>query len=151
GSVGYEGLGFARNQIIPGASFPLTSAQLTIPGPSIDPPYSSFVTAFDPNLKLPYSLQYSAAIEQAISRDESLTLSYVASGARKLLTEFYTYPGAIGNTNFGASTEAYIIQGRAASSYNSLQAKYQRSLSRGLQALVAYTWSHSIDDSSNNF
>jgi hypothetical protein len=151
GSVGYEGLGFVTNQILPGASFPLTSAQLSVPQPSIAAPYSNFVTAFDPNLKMPYSLQYSAAIEQAISRNESMTLSYVASGGRKLLTEFYTYPAAVGNTYFGAGTEAFVIQGHATSNYNSLQAKYQRTLSRGLQALVGYTWSHSIDDSSNNF
>jgi hypothetical protein len=35
------------------------------------------------------------------------------------------------------------------SDYHSLQTQYQRRLARGLQALVNYTWSHAIDDISN--
>jgi hypothetical protein len=34
------------------------------------------------------------------------------------------------------------------SDYNSLQMLYQRRLSHGLQAMTAYTWSHSTDDNS---
>src|SRR5260370_25518811 len=34
------------------------------------------------------------------------------------------------------------------SNYNALQIQFQRRLSRGLQALASYTWSHSIDDGS---
>ena len=151
GSAGYTAIGFVSEKFLTGISFPLTSPQLSVPAPNTTAPYSTLVAGFDPNLKLPYSLQYSAAIEQALSRHESLTISYIGSGGRKLLTEFYTYPGQIGNPNFGAYTEAYIIQGRASSSYNSFQAKYQRALSHGLQTLVSYTWSHSIDNSSNNF
>jgi len=78
------------------ASFPLTSAQLTLPAPSAVAPYATGVYGFDPNLKLPYSLQYNATVEQALSRRESLTLSYVGSGGRRLLTEWQTYPGALG-------------------------------------------------------
>jgi hypothetical protein len=36
----------------------------------------------------------------------------------------------------------------ARSNYNALQLQFQRRLSRGLQALASYTWSHSIDDGS---
>src|SRR5262249_2745887 len=34
------------------------------------------------------------------------------------------------------------------SDYDALQAEFQRRLSRGLQALVSYTWSHALDDDS---
>src|SRR5579862_2917595 len=34
------------------------------------------------------------------------------------------------------------------SNYNSLQLKYQRQMSRALQALATYTWSHAIDSAS---
>jgi hypothetical protein len=38
----------------------------------------------------------------------------------------------------------------ATSDYHALQLQYKRRLSRGLQALASYTWSHSIDISSND-
>ena len=38
----------------------------------------------------------------------------------------------------------------ATSDYQALQLQYKRRLSRGLQALASYTWSHSIDISSND-
>lgn len=151
GSSGYEGIGYATSQNVSSPSFPLTSEQLTVPAPSISTPYNTAVYGFDPNLRLPYSLQYNLALEQQLSHTDSLTINYVGSGGRRLLTNVLTYPGAYGNPNFASSTVLQVTQGRASSSYNSLQAKYQRNLARGLQALVSYTWSHSIDDASNNF
>jgi hypothetical protein len=91
------------------------------------------------------------ALDQALSRRDSLTINYVGSGARKLLTSFIIFPGQLGNSNFAPSTELYSTKGRASSGYNSLQAKYQRNVAQGLQALVSYTWSHSIDNASTNF
>jgi|SRR5215469_8199581 len=41
--------------------------------------------------------------------------------------------------------------GRASSNYDALQIEFQKRLSHGIQALVSYIWSHSIDDGSNNF
>lgn len=151
GSEGYNGIGFSSSESIPSASFPLSSTQLTLPPPSVAAPYNGFIYAFDPNLRLPYTLEYNLAIEQELSKRDTLTLGYVGSGARKLLTGFEYSPSELGNTNFSPSATLYLTQGRASSDYNSLQVKYQRALSRGLQALVSYTWSHSIDDASSNF
>src|SRR3712207_6941873 len=39
-----------------------------------------------------------------------------------------------------------VLTNTSSSDYNALQAVYARRLTRGLQAHVAYTWSHSIDD-----
>src|SRR5579883_835972 len=151
GSSGYQGIGYASSQRIANASFPLTSSQLILAPPSISPPYNNTVFGFDPNLKLPYSLQYSAAVEQALTKRDTITLSYVNSGARRLLTTFLTYPGQIGNPNFAPGTDLSLTQGRAFSSYNAFQMQYQGSIFPGLQALVSYTWSHAIDDASSNF
>lgn len=151
GSAGYNGIGFQNSQTYFSPSFPLTSAQLTIPPGSVTTPYSEVVFGFDPNLKLPYSLQYSASIEQALDKSESVTLGYVGSGGRRLTSVFETYPQAIGNTNFAAGSTLDVIQGRASSGYNALQLKYERRMSHGLQILTSYTWSHSIDNASNNF
>jgi hypothetical protein len=151
GSYGYQGIGYAVTQNYTAASFPLTSAQIALPAPSVTAPYTSTVVGFDPNLKLPYSLQYNAAVEQQLGAHDTVTINFVGSGGRKLLTTFFTYPGVLGNSNFAARTLLDLVQGRASSSYNSLQVKYQRDLSQGLQSLVSYTWSHSIDDASSNF
>ena len=54
---------------------------------------------------------------------------------------------------FNASPTYPLVQvnrNSATSNYNALQLQYQRHLSRGLQALGSYTWSHSIDDTSIN-
>ena len=151
GSLGYSGIGISSRVRLRSVSFPLTSAQLAVPAPSVAAPYSGTVYAYDPNLKLPYSLEYNLALEQAMGKGQSLTVNYVGSGARRLLTEFFVVPEELGNPNFTASGEVALTQGRASSEYNSLQVKYQRALSRGLQGLVSYTWSHSIDDASSNF
>src|SRR5262245_37995667 len=49
------------------------------------------------------------------------------------------------NPNF---TKVRIVRNEATSDYHALQLQFQRRLSRGLQALASYTWSHSIDISS---
>jgi hypothetical protein len=151
GSAGYLGIGFSSAAQIPAATFPLTSDQLTLPAPSVAAPYLGYILGFDPNLRLPYSFQYNLAIEQALGRQDSLTLGYVGSGARKLLTTFQTVPAELGNPNFSSSAVLEVTQGRASSSYNSFQVKYQRAMRQGLQALVSYTYSHSIDNASSNF
>jgi hypothetical protein len=150
GSQGYSGVGFGSSAIFLGAPFPLTSAQLALPPPSTAAPYNASVYGFDPNLKLPYSLQYNLALEQAIGTNQSVTINYVGSGGRRLLTSFSTEPAELGNPNFTPFGSLTVTQGRAASGYNSLQVKYQRGLGHGLQALASYTWSRAIDDASSN-
>src|SRR5262249_50215278 len=44
-----------------------------------------------------------------------------------------------------------VTTGDAGSDYHALQAQFQKRLSNGLQTLISYTWSHSIDDGTNNF
>jgi hypothetical protein len=49
------------------------------------------------------------------------------------------------NPNF---TTVLLNTNRATSDYDAFQAQFQRRLSRGLQALMSYTWSHAIDEDS---
>ena len=44
-----------------------------------------------------------------------------------------------------------LTSNTATSDYHAFQLQFQRQLSRGLQALVSYSWSHSIDIASNDF
>jgi hypothetical protein len=149
GSQGLNGVGLASSAYFSNVSFPLTSAQLTLPAPSVAPPYNSTVYAFDPNLELPYTLQWNVALEQALGSKQALTVSYVGSAGRHLLETFNASTGS--NPNFASGNGLYITRNGPTSDYNALQVQFQRALSHGLQALVSYTFSHSIDDASSNF
>jgi hypothetical protein len=156
GSQGYWGVGYKTYSNFTNVSFPLTQAQLnSIPAPNAVPPYTTYAVAFDPHLKLPYTLHWNFSIEQALGTQQTLTMSYVGSTSRRLLVNFNHYPDKLGNPYFASSdttnSELILTTNRAESNYNALQVQFQRRLSRGLQALVSYTWSHSLDDASTNF
>ncbi len=132
----------------PSGSFPFTPSQQTLPPPSTASPYNAFVNAPDPHLRMPYTLQWNAAIEQGLGANQTLTISYVAAAGRKLIFTQYLVPA--NNPNFALGNGVEIEGNGSTSSYNSLQVQYQRRLSHGLQALASYTWAHSIDDLSTN-
>jgi TonB-dependent receptor-like protein len=140
------------------SGFPLTQAQLqAIPAPNTNPPYSSQIVGFDPHLKLPYTVQWNVALEQRLGAKQAVTVSYVGSAGRRLLSQMLYSPGNLGNPNFLLSTgvyslsNLYLTTNRASSDYDALQAQFQRQFGSGLQFLASYTWSHSIDDASSNF
>jgi Carboxypeptidase regulatory-like domain/TonB dependent receptor len=109
---------------------------------SLSPGGTSSLYAFDPNLKLPYTLEWNVAFEQALGTQQAISASYIGAIGRRLLqTAFIFSP----NPNFGS---AYLIGNTATSDYNALQLQFQRRLSHGLQALASYSWSHSIDTGS---
>ena len=72
-------------------------------------------------------------------------MTYVGAAGRQLIRDdIYNKP----NPEF--SGQVYVFRNGADSSYNSLQVQYRHRLTSGLQALVSYTWSHSIDDVSSD-
>jgi hypothetical protein len=52
------------------------------------------------------------------------------------------------NSNF--SGEFDLMRNGASASYNALQTQFRHRFARGLQALLSYTWSHSIDNVSSD-
>jgi len=124
-----------------------------------------------PNLKTPYSEQGTVAVERQLSHDMVLTLSGVWSHGVSLYdsqdlnaptptaTHTYTiddlsgntvgsfttpvYTGARPNTKYGA---VYEVTNGESSYYDGLVATFEKRLSRGVQMLASYTWSHEIDD-----
>jgi hypothetical protein len=147
-SEGFNAVGFSSFLLYSGVPFPLTPAQLVLPPPSIIPPYHSNVIAFDPHLKLPYAMHWNVAVEQAMGRDQAFTLTYVGSAGRRLLFTSQLFPPT--NPNFTSGFGLYLTTGRASSDYDALQLQFQKKVSHGLQSLISYTWSHSIDDGSSN-
>jgi hypothetical protein len=126
-----------------GGPFPLTAAQGPPSSITLAPPLS--ITGFDPHLKMPYTLQWNVAVEQSLGTNQTFSLSYIGSVGRRL-QEQEDFQNL--NATFAGLT---VITNGTYSNYNSLQAQFIRRLSRGLQALVSYTWAHSIDDASSGF
>jgi len=126
------------------APLPLDPVSAAPPTINLNPPFTATVSGIDPNLKLPYTYQWNLAVEQSIGPNQTLTATYVAAvGHRLLRQERILNP----NPNFAAVN---LTRSDATSNYRALQLEFQRRLSRGLQALVSYTWSHSIDNVSSD-
>lgn len=145
-SLGYSALGFRSAALVAGAQIPFTPEQLVVPI-SVVPPYTSAtIIAFPSHLQMPYTLQWNAAVEQGLGHSQSLTISYVAGAGRRLIGLQETYLTAL-NPNFGYVD--YFATG-ISSNYQALQVQFKRSVTKGLQALGSYTWSHSLDFGSNS-
>jgi Carboxypeptidase regulatory-like domain len=140
----YEGIyPTGASAFYPSIPFPTPVALRPLP-PVVPPDTNNGETLFgvDPNLNVPYALEWNLAIEQQLGAAQTLTLSYVgASDQRLLLTESVTNP----NPNYAS---AVLVGNEGSSNFQSLQLQYKRSLSKGLLALVSYAWSHSIDTGS---
>lgn len=134
------GTGFSHSYAAgPSNAFPVNPSVWNTP-PSLSPPYSAIYMASQ-HLQLPYSFQWNATLEQALGPNQSFSVGYVASNGRRLLRS-NQYTMTTHNPTF---TTIVRYQNGLSSSYNSLQVQYKRNLSRGLQALGSYTWSHSLD------
>jgi hypothetical protein len=152
--LGYGGFGAAsgdfpyqRNifaSLSPPAPFDLTSPVFR------PPPFSTtldanvlYVSAVDPNLSLPLTMQWNGAIEWDLGAKQTLTATYLGADARRLLRQDRIYPPLLVGLGNGASVFATRNAGYA--HYNALQIQFQRRMSHGLQALVSYNLAKSSD------
>jgi len=153
-SAGFGGYPFTASNTLSGVPYPLSSSVATPPPfSSVTLPITDLLYVSNPNLKLPYTMEWNVAVERSLGQRQTLSVAYVASAGRRLLQtralnpiRFTTVPFTRPNQNFGALL--YTTNGPS-SDYNSFQAQFQRRLSHGLQALANYTWSHAIDDVSD--
>jgi len=125
------------------AAFPLQAAQLAPPVLNPADPIA-LIIAPDPKLRLPVTYQWNIAVEQALGRSQSLSLTYVGAAGRRLLrSENLVNP----NPRF---LQVRPIRNAGESDYNALQLRLQRRLANGLQALASYTWSKCEDLASDD-
>jgi hypothetical protein len=135
---------YIQERIILGTSFPLNASSATPPPFTTSPP-AAVMNVVDPNHVLPRTYEWNAAIEHSITNSDVLTLTYVGAGGRKLMRrDVYVAPGPSFTGEFD------LFSNHATSNYDALQAQYRHRLSHGLQTLLSYTWSHSIDDVSSD-
>ena len=99
---------------------------------------------FPPNLQLPLITQWNASIERAVTSRDLLTISYVGSAGRDLIRR------EIGGAGSSSTIWLALATNHGVSDYRALDVQYRRRLSRGVQGLASYSWSHSIDNSSTD-
>jgi hypothetical protein len=114
------------------------------------PPFSTVIdanvvhmSAVDPNLRLPFTLEWNAAIEREFGAKQTLTATYVGSDGRQLLREDFISPPLLVSLGSGGSVST--IRNAGYSHYNALQIQFRRRISHGLQALVSYALAKSSD------
>jgi hypothetical protein len=140
-TIGFDDLGFRATQVVSGVTIPYTQDQLNIPI-TANPPYTSaIIAAFPQHLQQPYTLEWNVSAQQGIGSNQSMTVSYVGSNGRRLIGLQEKSLTSL-NPNFGT---VQYFPGGITSNYQSLQVQFQRSVTRGVQALVSYTWSHALD------
>ncbi len=145
GVLGFATTGppFSATNLFYGVPFPFTAQQAAPPTISTTPPYNGEVIAANPNLQLPRTYEWNVTLEQSLGTNQILSVGYVGAVGRQLLREDFA---AAPNAKF--TSYVGIINNGGNSNYNALQIQFRRRLSRGLQALASYTYSHSIDTAS---
>jgi len=143
-TVGASAFPFIQQKIITNIPFPL-SADAAAPPPFSTVPPVSFLAVVDPNHVLPRTYEWNAAVDRTVGKADAFTVTYIGSGARKLMRQdYYNAP----NPNF--TGQFNVMRNGASASYNALQGQYRHRFSHGLQTLLSYTWSHSIDNVSSD-
>jgi hypothetical protein len=143
-SYAFGGLGFSGQGLYSSSPLPLSASQLDV-STAVIPPYTNVAYAFPEHLQLPYTLEWNVSVQQSLGKAQALTVSYIGADGRRLQGEQELLAGSF-NPNF--QTIVYIDSGLT-SNYNALQVQLQRNVSRGINALASYTYSHSIDFGSN--
>jgi hypothetical protein len=149
GSDSAAQLGFFFPSVVNSLAFnvllPVSDATPYVPTLSFTPPYPNDTHGFAPDIKLPRSYQWNIAVEKSFGERQAVSLTYVAQAGRDLLSqEGINQP----NPNFAG----FFILSRngAVSNYSALQVQYRRPLLNRVQALFNYSWSHSVDNASND-
>ncbi len=126
-----------------------------------------------PNLRTPYTEQGDFGIQQQLSKNTSMTVSYMWSRGAEFFSvrdadypnipstyDTYSVLNAQSGTQIGtfttpvylfsqrlnrAFTHTYQVENGGNNYYSGLSVQVQRRMSHGFQASLAYTWSHDID------
>ena len=120
-----------------------------VPAPT---PFTQQGFEYDPNMKTPYSEQWSFGVEQLLSSSTTVTVNYVGSSTHRMDVGGI-YGGALTPGTgpiqprqlFPDIAPTFYDRSTGRGNYNALQASVDRKFANGLSYSVSYTWSKSID------
>jgi len=158
GSFGGIGFPYTQSRFSFNVPFPLPPSVGIFPPPNfnLSPTNRAPVTAAVPGYNLPKVYQWNLTAEQSLGKNQTISAAYVAALGRGLVkTSNLTLAVAPNPTNPNIPysprfSSISLISNGAASDYHALQIQFTRRLTRGLQANLGYTWSHSIDTGSQD-
>jgi hypothetical protein len=135
---------YLQRKTVDSVPFPLSAADAAPPPFKTTPPIAAMIVV-DPNHVLPRTYQWNAAIERSLGSGAAVTLTYVGAEGRRLMRRDAVITP---NPLFNAWIE--LLRNASSSSYDALQVQFVHRLNRGLQALLSYTWAHSVDTGSSD-
>lgn len=158
GQVGFGNAGFPYTRSLTLSNVPLpvpaSSAVIPVRSLTLGPTNRASVTAAAPDYTLPVTYQWNLTAEQSLGKNQTLSVGYVGALGRKLArvrTVQIGLPGQFPNVYFSPNfSTVVVVDNGTKSNYHSMQAQFVRRLSQGLQVIASYTWSHSIDNGSND-
>jgi len=141
---GLGGFPYVQTKTSSNVSFPLSDAAAA-PPPFMTSPPANPMSVVDPNHFSPRTYEWNAAVEKAWGKSDVLTVTYLGAAGRKLM-RLDIYEAL--NSSFPGEFD--LMRNGASSSYQALQPQFRHRFSHGLQALLSYTWGHSIDNVSSD-
>ena len=112
--------------------------------------------AQDPHQRTPYIQQYNVGAQYELWPDVVLDVAYVGNKGTKLngfrnLNQRAVIQNADGTQSAGARPYPALgdiqwMENRVSSNYNSLQMRLEKRFSKGLSAMVSYTWGEALTD-----
>ncbi len=140
--------------------FPTLSVQNFFPAFSSNASFATPLTfGFQPHMKTPTMYQWNFAIQRELTKDLSLEVAYVGNKGTFLEYALPVNLPMVSSTdlrpfqqrrpNPALGTGSYY-DNRNNSNYNALEMKLEERFSHGLNFLMAYAWSKSIDGSTND-
>ncbi len=102
---------------------------------------------YAPDFRLPRSFQWNLELEHTLATRTVASLGYAGSASGALLRPEYV---ALDTGLYHQVQFATQITNRGHSSYEALQAQLRHRSGSGLEAILTYSWSHSIDNASRD-
>ncbi|MEO7651628.1 MAG: hypothetical protein ABIZ80_14275, partial [Bryobacteraceae bacterium] len=151
---------FSNSQVVSGQNLttlgpisPPLSLNNPFPKPPAGPPTPQFTISL--LNRDPYAMEWNFGIEQLLPKDVKVSLDYVGSGGRKLVVPTEENQARVGPGSIESRRPIQTLgslssrENTANSSYHSLQSKVQRNFASGLTFMNSFTWSKSLDISSD--
>ncbi len=126
-------------------------------GSSVNPanPKGVPVIAILPNNQNSQITQWNLQVSRQIGANNALNVAYVGTKADHLMTWFTyntgNYPIDAGLFPNLGTNNVTVGAAEGTSKYNGLQTSFNRRMIKGLQYTLAYTWSHTLDNSGGAF
>jgi len=153
----------------PGGVSPFTNYAVYNPSSAYVPLLPNTAEGIDPNYQWPYTYQFNLALQQQISKNFSITVSYIGSTTHHVPFDTNVNPectGSVASPTGGVCTAAaadtkrplyaseqlqavYLITAGQTGNYNALQVEFDKRLASHIAIKGSYVWSKTLESASN--